>query len=256
MTHSTAKSPWQNIALASFLTLGLSACGAVDRLKTMGQAPDLTPMEKVETPERPHSLSMQMPVLKEERRQTSSLWRTGAKAFFKDQRAASVGDIVTVMINITDQAKVDNTTSRSRTSGETVDLGNILGFQNKLDKVLPGNPVANANSLADFGSTSKSEGAGTVDRSETINMTVAAIVSQILPNGNMVIQGRQEVRVNFEVRELLITGIIRPEDISNSNTIQHTQIAEARVSYGGRGQLTELQQNRWGTQLYEILFPF
>ena len=242
------------IALVALGFFSLSACGTVDRLKNIGKAPDLAPVEQVNPPKREQSLGLPMPAMQEQRYTANSLWRTGAKAFFKDQRAASIGDIVTVLINITDQASVDNTTSRSRTSAESVDLGNILGMESKLDKVLPGSP--SADNLADFGSTSTAQGAGSVDRSETINMTVAAIVSQILPNGNMVIQGRQEVRVNFEVRELLVTGIIRPEDISNQNTVLHTQIAEARVSYGGRGQLTELQQSRWGQQLYDILFPF
>jgi len=113
-------------------------------------------------------------------------------------------------------------------------------------------PTATTN----FGSASNNTGTGSMARSESITLTVAAIVTQILPNGNMVIQGRQEVRVNFEVRELWITGIIRPEDISSSNTVQHTQIAEARISYGGRGQLTDMQQARYGAQLYDILFPF
>ena len=132
-------------------------------------------------------------------------------------------------------------------------MPNMLGLESKVANVLPG---INTASPVDIGSTTATTGAGSVDRSETINMTVAALVSKVLPNGNLVIQGRQEVRVNFEVRELLITGIIRPEDISSGNTVLHTQIAEARILYGGRGQLTQLQQARWGQQLYEILFPF
>ena len=105
-------------------------------------------------------------------------------------------------------------------------------------------------------SASSSSGSGSVDRNETVNLTVAAVVTQILPNGNLVLNGKQEVRVNFEVRELLIAGVIRPEDITNQNTIKHTQIAEARISYGGRGQITDVQQPRYGQQFLDILLPF
>jgi flagellar L-ring protein FlgH len=81
-------------------------------------------------------------------------------------------------------------------------------------------------------------------------------VTQVLPNGNLVVQGRQELRVNFEVRELQITGVIRQQDISSTNTVSYTKLAEARISYGGRGQLTDVQQPRYGQQLLDIIAPF
>lgn len=237
-------------------TASLSACGAWDNIKNIGKAPPLAPIEDVKVAEKVQSLGMRKPLSHtggSPKTQANSLWRTGARAFFNDQRASDIGDIVTVKINITDQASVDNTTTRSRSSAEGLSMPNMLGLESKVANVLPG---VDTSSAVDIGSTTSTSGAGSVDRSETINMTVAALVSKVLPNGNLVIQGRQEVRVNFEVRELLITGIIRPEDISSGNTVLHTQIAEARISYGGRGQLTQLQQARWGQQLYEILFPF
>lgn len=236
------------------LSLALSACGTLDRIKNIGQAPDLTPMQQMVLQPRGRSRAVAIPQQEPVATEANSLWRTGAKAFFRDHRAANVGDIITVVIDIEDEAAVENSTARSRSTSEDAGISNFLGIEGKLATVLPGG--FDPGSAIDFGSNSSTSGTGTVDRSETISMTVAAIVSQVLPNGNLVIQGRQEVRVNFEVRELYITGIIRPEDISRFNTIKHTQIAEARISYGGRGQLTEMQQARYGQQLYEILFPF
>jgi flagellar L-ring protein FlgH len=182
--------------------------------------------------------------------QSNSLWKTGSRNFFKDQRASNVGDILTVNIIIDDQASIDNTTTRSRSNSDDVNMNKMLGLETLIpDSLTPGD-------LVNTTSATSSSGAGAVDRKESINLTVAAVVTQTLPNGNMVIQGKQEVRVNFEVREMTIMGVIRPEDISSTNTIEHTQIAEARISYGGRGQITDFQQPRYGSQLFDILFPF
>ena len=82
------------------------------------------------------------------------------------------------------------------------------------------------------------------------------MITEVLPNGNLAIFGRQEVQVNFERRDLVVAGVIRPEDITSGNTIAYEQIAEARVSYGGQGQITDFQQPRYGQQLYDIVFPF
>lgn len=253
LKENTMKSIKQ-ISLSLALVMSVSACGAFDRISDIGKAPDLQPMDQHEVANHRPSLALPMPLNHNAGQEANSLWRTGAKAFFQDQRASNIGDIVTVMINISDQAQVDNSTTRSRSSAETAQIPGMMGFESKLGSVLP--DAVDPSSLTDFGSNSSNTGSGSVDRSETVNLTVAAIVTQILPNGNFLIQGRQEVRVNFEVRELYITGIIRPEDISNGNTVLHSQIAEARISYGGRGQLTDMQQSRYGQQLYEILFPF
>jgi flagellar L-ring protein precursor FlgH len=196
-----------------------------------------------------------MPEATKDQFMSNSLWRQGARAFFKDQRANRVGDILTVVINIDDQASFNNETERRRENSEDSDVTNLFGLETQLEKKLLPESFNPAAALS-LGSTSRSKGIGTVDRAEELSLTVAAIVTQVLPNGNLVIQGRQEVRVNFEVRELLIAGVVRPEDITATNQIQHTQIAEARISYGGRGQLTDVQQPRYGQQVLDILFPF
>nr|NIR59328.1 flagellar basal body L-ring protein FlgH [Gammaproteobacteria bacterium] len=189
-----------------------------------------------------------------EPREPNSLWRAGSRAFFKDQRASDVGDILTVVIDIDDDANINNSSERSRDNSESAGLGSFLGFEESLDKVLP-DEVDNEN-LVDADSSSLSSGVGAIQRNEEINLRVAAMVTQVLPNGNLVIGGRQEVRVNFENRILQVVGVIRPEDITSQNTIDYEQIAEARISYGGRGQITDVQQPRYGQQVFDIIWPF
>lgn len=240
----------------------LSGCGAVGRLKAVGKAPKMSPAEAVTAPAVESSLGLQGtanrlggPAVAEAAPiPSASLFRTGSGAFFRDQRAGRVGDILTVRINIADRAAVDNTTSRTRGGSEKAGITALLGLQSAMTSVLPG--AVDPSELVDTSSTSQSTGAGTTTRSETINMTIAATVIGVMPNGNLLIRGKQEVRVNFELREFVVSGMVRPEDIARDNSIRHSQIAEARISYGGRGQLTDAQQARWGQQIYDALFPF
>lgn len=238
---------FRKLTLAVTLALTVSACGSLDRISRIGKAPDLSPIEDQEVPPSDRAferVAIPMPEAGTNASSHNSLWRAGTRHFFKDPRAARVGDILTVEIEIEDKAKVDNSTSRSRTNSNTASIPDFpFGLKQ-------------TGNLVDLGSSTTNGGSGSVDRSEAISLTVAAIVTHVLPNGNLVIRGRQEVRVNFEVRDLIIQGIVRPEDITAGNTIEHTKIAEARVSYGGRGQITDLQQPPYGQQLYEILMPF
>ena len=184
----------------------------------------------------------------------NSLWRAGARAFFVDQRASRVGDILTVQINIDDNATTQNKTASSRTSATSAGVPHLLGLESSLGKILPGGfDPAN---MVETGSSSSNAGSGTVNRSEKISLTIAAVVSAVLPNGNLVIQGSQEVRTNAELRQLTVSGIVRPEDISSANTIRHTQIAEARISYGGRGDISAVQKTPAGQALLQRFQPF
>lgn len=250
----------RKVILLVALGATLSGCGSVGRLQQIGKAPKLSGIDPVATPEVEASLSMPSdrtgratPVTMQQAAAapSASLFRTGAGAFFRDQRAGKMGDILTIRINIQDKADIGNNTSRTRGGSENGGLGGLLGIA-PVAKLLGNNAAA----ALETNSGSKYSGGGTTARSETINMTMAAIVTQVLPNGNLMIRGKQEVRVNFEMRELIVTGIIRPEDIARDNSIQHSQIAEARVIYGGKGQLTDAQQARWGQQIYDALFPF
>lgn len=245
-----------NKTISSLLVIALlSGCGAVGRLKNVGKTPVLTEAETVRTADAERSLGQSGSSQRREATTpvaiapSASLFRAGAGAFLGDQRAARKGDILTIRINIDDRANVDNNTSRTRSGSEAAGLTSLLGLQ----KLLPKN---GADIKAGADSSSKSEGGGNISRRETVNMTMSAIVTDVLPNGNLVVRGRQEVRVNFELRELVVSGIVRPQDISRDNSIRHSQIAEARISYGGRGQINDAQQARWGQQIYDALFPF
>lgn len=250
--------------LSLILVLPLvSGCGAAGRLSNVGKTPRFTPQEElavanaersIARPDVIDGLDTQYSTQQRPQASSASLFRDSAGGLFRDQRARAVGDIVTIKINVRDRASVDNSTSRSRSGSERAGLASLFGLERPLSRLLPGNP--DTADLVDTNSQSLSSGTGTTERSETINMTMAAVVTDVLPNGNLIIRGRQEIRVNFELRELIVTGILRPQDIERDNSIRHSQIAEARISYGGRGQLTDVQQARWGQQIYDALFPF
>ena len=241
------------IALALGLSLQLAACGSVDRLTSVGDMPRQTPIENPTQKTGYRPVSMPMPVPKSDAKLSNSLWSAGSKAFFKDQRAAEVGDILTVTINVKDEAKMKNETKRDRDASETAGAPHMLGFESYLGKVLP--DKVDPTALLDSKTTSAHKGTGEINRTEDIKLKVAAVISQVLPNGNMVIQGHQEMRVNYENRVLEISGIIRPQDISIDNTISYEKVAEARISYGGKGQLTDVQQPRYGQQVLDIISP-
>jgi flagellar L-ring protein FlgH len=184
----------------------------------------------------------------------NSLWRAGARTFFGDQRARRIGDILTVNIDIDDRAQTQNTTARSRTNDISGGVTNFFGLENSLGRAFPGG--FDAGNMVGLEGQSNSNGTGSVNRSEKVSLTIAAVVTDVMANGNLVIQGRQEVRTNREVRELTVAGIVRPEDISSANTVAHTQIAEARISYGGRGDISRVQAAPAAQSLMERFSPF
>ena len=233
----------------------LSGCNLVTRLSEVGDGPQLSNIQNpVAKPNyKPVSLPMPAPHVAESN--PNSLWRAGARAFFKDHRAKEVGDIITVSMSLSDSAKFSNKTERDREDSEDHDLNDLLGFEDELAKILP-QGIDAPGQIVNFGTTHSTSGDGEIDRSESLSLTFAAVVTQILPNGSLVIMGRQEIRVNSELRELIVSGVVRPSDIESDNTISHEKIAELRVAYGGRGTLSELQQPRWGMQIWDVLFPF
>ena len=242
------------LAAAISIAAAVPGCNTLTRMSEVGGSPELT---KITNPVarqgyRPVSLPMPAPQVAEDN--PNSLWRAGARAFFKDTRAKAVGDILTVKLNLKDKATLDNKSERERDDKEDTDVTNLLGLEAEFAKRLP--QAINPSSVASFGSKSETKGDGSIQRSEDIELTFAAVITQILPNGALVIFGRQEIRVNYELRELMVTGVVRPEDIESDNSVSHEKIAEMRVAYGGRGTLSDLQQPRWGTQVWDIIFPF
>jgi flagellar L-ring protein precursor FlgH len=242
------------MGLALLSCCALTGCGAAERISNIGKPPEFAQIKNPQTQPGYQPVSMPMPAPKLAVRSPNSLWDTNRNSFFKDQRAADIGDVLTVNVVLDDKAQLNDETKRSRTTAENAGLPSLFGVETKLSQVLP--EAVNPASLVAASSDSSHDGKGSVDRKEKINIKLAATVTQILPNGNFVISGKQEIRVNFEKRILQVKGIIRPQDISIANSIDYDQIAEARIDYGGEGQITDVQQPRYGQQLYDVIMPF
>ena len=227
---------------------------AVDRLNRLG-GPELTEIKNPTETAGYEPVRMPMPVAEQVDRSPNSLWQTGSRAFFKDQRANRVGDILTVNINVADKAKMNNQTTRTRAATEDAGISNLFGLEGSLaGKAFPAG--FDPSKLVGTSSASSNVGDGQIDRKEEINLRVAAVVTQVLPNGNLALKGQQELLVNKEKRELYVAGVVRPEDISSANDIRYDQIAEARIYYGGEGTLSDVQHPRYGQELADIILPF
>jgi flagellar L-ring protein precursor FlgH len=235
-------------ALACLL---LAGCGSLSRMSEIGRPPAMTPTADPTKEPTWRPVSMPMPPREPTPNEANALWRSGSRAFFKDQRAAQVGDIVTILVSMNDTANLKNATTTSRSSTETGSLASFFGMQTRLPP-----SVSDPSKILDVGSGNGNAGSGQIQRNEAVTIRLAGVVTQVLPNGNLVVSARQEFLVNHELRELQVTGVIRPQDIASNNTVLHDRMAEARITYGGRGELTEVQHTRWGQQLMDILLPF
>ena len=243
-----ARSLLGTAAVASLLT----GCAAIDRIKQLGEPVALAPIDNPTAKPGYKPVQMPMPSPQPASYNPNSLWRNGSRAFFNDQRAHIVGDILTVKVNINDTAQFQDQTQLSRTTTEDTEITNFIGANtigNAAKAVLPG-------SILTASGNSQMNGQGNINRNDQLVTNVAAVVTQLLPNGNMVIEGKQKVRLNTAVRELIVAGVVRPEDIQSDNTIELPKIAEARLAYGGRGTLTNIQTERWGQQVVDVALPF
>ncbi len=240
-------------ALFPLALLLLAGCTNMTRLAEVGRPPQMTPSSDPTREPGYRPMSMPMPAAQLAPSEANTLWRNGSRAFFKDQRAAQVGDILTVLVSTSDSANLKNNTTASRTNTGGMGLTNMFGLESMLPHLLPG---STASSLVNSSGTNANTGAGEIKRNETVTLRLAGVVTQVLANGNLVIAARQEVRVNSELREIAVSGVIRPHDIASDNTVAHDRMAEARVSYGGRGQLTDMQSAKWGQQVLDQIQPF
>ena len=235
--------------MVSALLLLAGCANTLDKLENVGKPPPMTEIENPHTSPEYKPMTWPLPNPQAERQQfANSLWQPGSRAFFRDQRAGRVGDILKVKVEINDRAALDNETTRSRSNSQNITNPTLAG----LERII----MPESTPLLALSGNSDTEGTGEIERTERIETEVAAVITQVLPNGNFVISGTQEIRVNSEVRELSVQGIIRPQDVDSNNTIDSSQIAEARINYGGRGNVSDMQAPRWGHQVIDIIAPF
>jgi flagellar L-ring protein FlgH len=237
-----------------YLLLGLLMLSACARLDEVGKAPAFTPQEGTYQQAAMYAPPMPEETLLDGPTNAASLWAGGDAALFDDRRAAGRGDILTVVIEINDKAEFSNSSGRSRTGSDQMGVPSLLGIPQRLDAILPDG--ATSAQAINTSSASTYQGTGNTARNEKLTLRVAATVVEQLPNGVLRIEGSQEVRVNYELRELTISGYVRPLDISRQNEVTYDKIAEARISYGGRGQITDVQQPRYGQQVADVVLPF
>jgi flagellar L-ring protein FlgH len=238
--------------LLSTVAVMSTSCSTFNQLAHIGDTPKLSPVTNPTTEPGYKPVQMPMPTPTPATYNPNSLWRSGSRAFFNDQRAHQVGDILTVRVNINDTAEFQDQTQLTRSTTEDSNITNFIGantIPNPAKSVLPG-------SVLTADGNTQMQGNGTINRQDQLVTNVAAVVTQVLPNGNLVIEGKQEIRLNTEMRELLVAGVARPEDIQSDNTIDLPKIAEARVAYGGKGTLTNIQTAPWGQQVTNVILPF
>lgn len=237
----------------------IAAAGCSSRLDHLNKPPTLSPVGEMRnplpapSPER-YNVPPRPTAVTEAQAATGSLWHSGPQSLFGDRRARATGDIVTVVIEIDEEAEMKNQTTRSRTASDDMSVSSFMGLNSLVEDLLPNG--ATLDPAIGTNSNTSSTGDGSIKREDKITLRIAATVVGVLPNGHLAISGTQEVRVNYELRELLVGGIIRPEDISRNNVITYDKIADARISYGGRGQISDMQRARYGQQIIDMVSPF
>ncbi len=243
------------LLIATFILSGCS--NTLERLGRIGKDPKFASIdlpsaeEDEEEQERNKTLHDKQ---KAHQRKTNSLWQPGSTTFFRDSRAWQIGDIIRVRVQIQDNATLNNSTQQNRSGTDSMGITSLFGKEKAVAGILNNN--ADPANLIGTKSSRAHSGNGTISRREVIRTDVAALVTRVLPNGNLIIQGHQEVKVNSELREVKVAGIVRPKDIDRDNSVNTNQIAEARISYGGRGLVSDVQRPRYGSEIIDAVSPF
>ena len=243
---------FRNVSFAAFfgMPLLLTGCSSLAQLSEVGRPPRMTSISDPTLAASYRPITMPMPPLQAPPEELASLWRPGSRAFFKAQRASQVGDLVTIIVDITDNAAFNNGTTATRAADQNFGIPNFFGAKGKIIDAVTGSNTLKTSSSDDSSATGK------ITRNEAVTLRLAGTITQVLPNGNFVVMAKQEVRVNSELRELGVSGIVRPQDITADNTVTHDRMAEARISYGGRGTITQIQTPRYGQQVLDSILPF
>ncbi|WP_032112802.1 flagellar basal body L-ring protein FlgH [Candidatus Paracaedibacter symbiosus] len=243
------------------LTMILSGCALsgcsgslVARMTNVGDPPDMSQTQNPTLMDGYRPVSMPMPYPEPELTNVNSLWQTGSRAFFKDQRANRVGDVITVLVDLNDKSKIDSNNTYNRNASHVSNVTNFLGFESKFSAIFP--KAVNPANLTNTGSNSQDTGRGLLDRKDILELKIGATIIQVLPNGNLVIQGRQEILFETELRIVEVRGIIRREDIASNNTVPYEKISEARIAYGGRGDVSDVSSVPWGQQTLNRILPW
>lgn len=180
-----------------------------------------------------------------------SLWPADDHVFFyADKKALRTGDILTVRIIESTQANNTADTDLSRNSSASASLSTFFGKKKFL------NLFKLSEDLLATTSENSHQGAGVTTRSGQLTATMTAVVREVLPNGNLVVQGTREVLVNHEQQFMTLTGVVRPQDVSRDNIVLSTQLADANISIGGLGVVADKQRSGWGTWLFDLVWPF
>jgi flagellar L-ring protein precursor FlgH len=230
------------------------ALGGCERLSELNRPPALAAITNPTTDPNWRQVSMPTPWPDAPPPAANSLWRPGSRTFLRDQRAARPGDLITVIVAVQDQAQLRNEFEREREGTDGMGIPRLFGLPSSFTTIFPN--TIDPSRLVETNGSQNANASGQVRRNETIRVNVAATVVQVLPNGNLVVSGRQQVRVNSDLRDLMVSGVIRPQDIGSDNTVRHDRMAEARIAYGGRGTINDMQRPRWGQELLDIVLPF
>lgn len=240
---------------ATGLCLFLSACQMAERLSNVGEPPELSQIQDPTLVADYEPVTMPMPMTKRQTTRINSLWQSGARAFFKDQRACQVGDVLTVKIDLFEKIELDKDFQANRKTLDASNITNLFGYEEYLGNIFPS--TVDKNKLTTVNSVANINSMGNVKkREDTLKVELAATIIQILPNGNMVIEGRQDIRMSGELKTVDLKGIIRREDILSDNSITYDKVAEARISSVGKGEMSDLARVPWGQEVLDKVLPF